>query len=115
MVLLHSTGHNGSCYIETKNLDGETNLKTKQAPKVLSEAFSKTLSLNLLFNPENSKEHVELSCEPPNNSIYKFHGTLKTTSRLRKCLDKIEELKHPDMSIDNENVVLRGMSLKNTE
>jgi phospholipid-transporting ATPase len=27
MVLLSSSGRKGICYIETKNLDGETNLK----------------------------------------------------------------------------------------
>lgn len=29
LILLKSTGPNGVCYIETKNLDGETNLKHK--------------------------------------------------------------------------------------
>ena len=30
MILLHSSGTKGTCYVETKNLDGETNLKLKQ-------------------------------------------------------------------------------------
>jgi magnesium-transporting ATPase (P-type) len=29
MVLLNSEGIDGICYVETKNLDGETNLKMK--------------------------------------------------------------------------------------
>ena len=29
MVLLYSSGQKGSCYVETKSLDGETNLKIK--------------------------------------------------------------------------------------
>jgi len=29
MVFLQSTGPKGTCYVETKNLDGETNLKLK--------------------------------------------------------------------------------------
>jgi len=29
MVLLHTSGPEGTCYVETKNLDGETNLKMK--------------------------------------------------------------------------------------
>lgn len=35
MVLLHSSGPKGACYIETKNLDGETNLKIKAPVKEL--------------------------------------------------------------------------------
>jgi magnesium-transporting ATPase (P-type) len=33
LVLLNSSGPKGICYIETKNLDGETNLKHKVANK----------------------------------------------------------------------------------
>lgn len=33
MILLHSSGPKGICYIETKNLDGETNLKHKVTNK----------------------------------------------------------------------------------
>ena len=40
MVLLYSTGPKGTCYVETKNLDGETNLKLKQIQKDLQGAFS---------------------------------------------------------------------------
>jgi len=32
MILLSSSSPKGICYIETKNLDGETNLKHKQSP-----------------------------------------------------------------------------------
>jgi magnesium-transporting ATPase (P-type) len=35
MVLVRSANSNGIAYIETKNLDGETNLKLKAAEKDL--------------------------------------------------------------------------------
>ena len=33
LIILNSSGAKGICYIETKNLDGETNLKHRQALK----------------------------------------------------------------------------------
>ena len=33
MILLY-TSNNDWCYVETKNLDGETNLKKKSVPKI---------------------------------------------------------------------------------
>lgn len=38
LILLNSSASKGICYIETKNLDGETNLKHKQANKRTLEA-----------------------------------------------------------------------------
>ena len=40
IMLLHSKGPEGVCYVETKNLDGETNLKMKQTPSVLNQTYS---------------------------------------------------------------------------
>ena len=33
LLILKSSDENGVCYVETKNLDGETNLKIKLANK----------------------------------------------------------------------------------
>jgi magnesium-transporting ATPase (P-type) len=38
-VIIHSSDPKGVCYVETKGLDGETNLKMKNAPKKLNEKF----------------------------------------------------------------------------
>jgi phospholipid-transporting ATPase len=37
LILLYSSGPKGICYIETKNLDGETNLKHKVTNKEVME------------------------------------------------------------------------------
>ena len=37
LILLQSTLPLGICYVETKNLDGETNLKQKQASQALHD------------------------------------------------------------------------------
>ena len=39
MVMLRSSTPKNICYVETKSLDGETNLKEKLAPKVVFERF----------------------------------------------------------------------------
>lgn len=45
MVLLHTSDSKGVAYVETKNLDGETNLKIKQANKDIHAFFSSPESL----------------------------------------------------------------------
>jgi len=41
MALIHTEddSNSGECYVLTKNLDGETNLKRKYAPKILQQEF----------------------------------------------------------------------------
>ena len=70
MVLLYSTENEGAFYVETKNLDGETNLKLKNVAKDLIEPF------NDIENLQESKglKKASLNIEEPNNRIYKFDG-----------------------------------------
>ena len=39
LLVVQSTEDEGVCYVETKNLDGETNLKHKNVPKQLQSSF----------------------------------------------------------------------------
>lgn len=52
--------------METKNLDGETNLKIKNTQK----------DLNYYFKNERDLTGIngEIICEKPNNAIHKFEG-----------------------------------------
>lgn len=43
LIIVYSSNPGGTCYVETKNLDGETNLKIKKVPSKLMACFS-TLS-----------------------------------------------------------------------
>mmetsp|Transcript_48314 Transcript_48314/g.35499 ORF Transcript_48314/g.35499 Transcript_48314/m.35499 type:complete len:160 (+) Transcript_48314:278-757(+) len=62
IVLLNSSAEKGICYVETKNLDGETNLKHKSSHKeVVRHCASEGEAL---------KMEAELSCERPNDKIY---------------------------------------------
>jgi len=60
------------CYIETSNLDGETNLKIRQAiPETAKLLEIKDLAL--------FKGTVQ--CELPNRHLYEFSGVLKETDK----------------------------------
>ena len=67
LILLASSEPEGLCYIETANLDGETNLKIKQA---LPETAG-ILSPGVL-----SRVQGILKSEQPNNHLYTYDGTL---------------------------------------
>lgn len=83
------------CYIETKNLDGETNLENKQADTRIKDKYIKG---------ENNfgNECVIVHYESPNKMIYRFDG-------------KIEPPFGDSFLLNYSNVVLRGCCLKNTE
>eukprot|EP00351_Strombidinopsis_sp_SopsisLIS2011_P002348 CAMPEP_0116879022 /NCGR_PEP_ID=MMETSP0463-20121206/10774_1 /TAXON_ID=181622 /ORGANISM="Strombidinopsis sp, Strain SopsisLIS2011" /LENGTH=74 /DNA_ID=CAMNT_0004527831 /DNA_START=453 /DNA_END=677 /DNA_ORIENTATION=+ len=68
MVLLHSAGVKGSCYIETKSLDGETNLKTKKPVRELQE----------VINQDNTDaiSDYRIKCKTPDHFIYTFDAML---------------------------------------
>ncbi|XP_070763654.1 phospholipid-transporting ATPase ID [Enoplosus armatus] len=92
ILLLCSSEPYGLCYIETAELDGETNLKVRQALTVTSDLgdIAKLMDFD-----------GEVICEPPNNKLDKFTGTL--------CW---RDNKYP---LDNEKMLLRGCVLRNTE
>uniref|UniRef100_A0A672J8C2 Phospholipid-transporting ATPase n=1 Tax=Salarias fasciatus TaxID=181472 RepID=A0A672J8C2_SALFA len=92
LLLLSSTEPHGLCYIETAELDGETNMKVRQSVSVTSE----------LGDPNNlASFDGEVVCEPPNNKLDRFCGTLYWRDK-----------KYP---LTNQNMLLRGCVLRNTE
>ncbi|XP_066194016.1 phospholipid-transporting ATPase ID isoform X3 [Sylvia atricapilla] len=92
LLLLSSSEPHGLCYIETAELDGETNMKVRQAIPVTAELGD--ASRLACFDGE-------VICEPPNNKLDKFGGTLYW-----------KEDKYP---LSNQNMLLRGCVLRNTE
>ncbi|XP_028282199.1 phospholipid-transporting ATPase ID isoform X2 [Parambassis ranga] len=92
LLLLSSSEPHGLCYIETAELDGETNMKVRQSVSVTSE----------LGDPNNlATFDGEVVCEPPNNKLDRFCGTLYWRDK-----------KYP---LTNQNMLLRGCVLRNTE
>ncbi|KAJ8380655.1 hypothetical protein SKAU_G00014330 [Synaphobranchus kaupii] len=93
LLLLSSSEPLNLVYIETAELDGETNLKVKQALTVTGD-MGDSIQMLAAFDGE-------VRCEPPNNRLDKFTGTLT--------------FKDQKYSLDNEKILLRGCTLRNTE
>ncbi|XP_018312349.1 phospholipid-transporting ATPase ID isoform X3 [Mycetomoellerius zeteki] len=93
VLLLTTSEPNGLCYIETAELDGETNLKCRQC---LPETAEMMDNHELIGQFDG-----EIVCETPNNLLNKFDGTL--TWRGKKY------------ALDNDKIILRGCVLRNTQ
>ncbi|KAJ1416511.1 P-type ATPase [Sesbania bispinosa] len=68
LLLLSSSYEDGVCYVETMNLDGETNLKLKHALEVTT---------HLQNEKSLQKFRAMVKCEDPNENLYSFIGTLQ--------------------------------------
>lgn len=68
MVLLASSEADGSCYVQTANLDGETDLKPRVALKETA-GCRQTAELQRLM--------VEVQCATPNKHVYEFDAVMR--------------------------------------
>ncbi|XP_019390431.1 PREDICTED: probable phospholipid-transporting ATPase VB [Crocodylus porosus] len=93
ILLLYSSDQNGTCHLETSNLDGETNLKQRQ---VVTGFFHQ----NSEFHPEFFQNTIV--CEMPNNDLNKFKGF-------------VEQPDGKKVGFSSENLLLRGCTIRNTE
>lgn len=95
LVLLASSEPEGLCYIETANLDGETNLKIKQAIPETADLVSPA---------ELSRLGGKIRSEQPNSSLYTYEATLTVhTGGGEK-----------ELSLAPDQLLLRGATLRNT-
>ncbi|KAG0495862.1 hypothetical protein HPP92_000553 [Vanilla planifolia] len=91
LLLLSSSYEDGICYVETMNLDGETNLKVKRSLEI-------TLPLDddEVFNDFKGM----VRCEDPNSSLYTFVGNLEYDRQI--------------YALDPNQILLRDSKLRNT-
>uniref|UniRef100_A0A8C0RNP3 Phospholipid-transporting ATPase n=1 Tax=Canis lupus familiaris TaxID=9615 RepID=A0A8C0RNP3_CANLF len=93
MVLISSSEPQVTCYVATSNLDGETNLKLRQA--LLETAQMQT-------ERQLSSLSGKIECEGPNRHFNTFIGTLYLNDE-------------SPVPIGPDQVLLRGTQLKNTQ
>ncbi|GAA5808257.1 hypothetical protein MFLAVUS_001645 [Mucor flavus] len=101
-VLISSSDNEGVCFVETKDLDGETNLKPRNSIQELKHIQSGADCL--------SDCHFYVEAGAPSPDLYKFSGTLVT---LEKSCDKWTEKNKTPVEI--ENILLRGHVIRNTK
>ncbi|KAI9728365.1 MAG: hypothetical protein M1828_003765 [Chrysothrix sp. TS-e1954] len=90
LLLLHTPKQ--KAYVETMALDGETNLKSKQAPQCLA---------GLCNTPEKlSKCSAEIVVEDPNPDLYNFEGHITVGTET--------------LSLTMSEVIYRGSIIRNT-
>lgn len=97
IIVLSTSNPDHLCFVETKNLDGETNLKVR-----------KSLKATCSISSEEDLEHAHflIDSEPPNANLYTYNGVLKYRPGGK-------ETKQDAVTINE--MLLRGCSLRNTK
>jgi phospholipid-translocating ATPase len=104
VVLLSTSDKHGICFVETKDLDGETNLKPRNSVQELKHIQSGEDCLNDC--------HFYIEAGAPAPDLYKFEGTLVTLEKHENADKWVEKSKTP---IEIENILLRGHIVRNTK
>ncbi|KAJ2986645.1 hypothetical protein NUW58_g4927 [Xylaria curta] len=101
IIVLATSDNDGACYVETKNLDGETNLKVRQALRC---------GRTLKHARDCERAQFSIESEPPQPNLYKYNAAIKWQQSFPGVGSK-------DMSepITIDNLLLRGCNLRNTE
>ncbi|KAG6899806.1 hypothetical protein C0993_006629 [Termitomyces sp. T159_Od127] len=89
-------------FVETKNLDGETNLKSRHACAQLTH-------LRTAADCANVRHRFRVEADRPNVNMYKLSATLRLDSK--DAAEKERKEAHP---IDMQMMLLRGTVLRNT-
>jgi phospholipid-translocating ATPase len=97
IVVLSTSDPDGICYLETKNLDGETNLKPRRSVKSTSSIRSEE---------DIERSSFLLDSEPPHQNLYLYHGVLRYTDPASG------EEKQDAVTISE--LLLRGCAIRNT-
>eukprot|EP00668_Euglena_longa_P002162 GGOE01002504.1.p1 GENE.GGOE01002504.1~~GGOE01002504.1.p1 ORF type:complete len:1264 (-),score=465.29 GGOE01002504.1:496-4287(-) len=106
VVLATSDASGGLAYIETSQLDGETNLKHRESIQavhaaLLAYGFAPGTAQRLTPAGVQLLEKLWVEAEPPNDRLHRFQGTLH-----------VGEEKVP---ISNKQTMYRGCYLRNTK
>ncbi|KAF2202092.1 phospholipid-translocating P-type ATPase [Delitschia confertaspora ATCC 74209] len=103
IVVLSTSDPDGACYVETKNLDGETNLKVRSALHC---------SRDVRHARHCEKAEFVIESEGPHSNLYSYNAVIRWQQRDAANPDSSYEMAEP---ITINNLLLRGCQLRNTE
>ncbi|KAF6198978.1 hypothetical protein GE061_007001 [Apolygus lucorum] len=93
VLLLRTSDDHGTCYLDTCNLDGESNLKLRNVPQGFVDKQHS-------WRP--SDFHSILEVDPPTTKLYQFHGAIVDQDGGR-------------IPVSTEHLLLRDSVIKNTD
>ncbi|XP_073710480.1 phospholipid-transporting ATPase IA isoform X4 [Misgurnus anguillicaudatus] len=93
IIILSSSEPQGMCYIETSNLDGETNLKIRQGLQITTDLKDIDSLMRL---------SGRIECESPNRHLYEFVGNIRLDG-------------HSTVPLSPDQILMRGAQLRNTQ
>ncbi|KAI8910720.1 hypothetical protein DFJ77DRAFT_470897 [Powellomyces hirtus] len=96
-IILSTNYEDGTCFVETAELDGETNLKRRSAVVELAH-----------YNTDEKVSSIQgtILCEQPNDKLNTFDGLISVTAPNGQ-----PSVKYP---LTPTNVILRGSNIRNT-
>lgn len=104
VIVLSTSTDDGACYVETKNLDGETNLKVRNA-------LHCTRDVKHARHCERSEFMIE--SEGPHSNLYSYNAVIRWKQYSKKDPDQEPYDMAEPISINN--MLLRGCQIRNTE
>lgn len=103
VIVLSSSNPDGNAFVETKNLDGETNLKVRQSLRC---------GRSLKHARDCERARFMLDSEAPQPNLYKYNGAVKWQQRFGGPDSELHDMVEP---VNIDNMLLRGCNLRNTE
>ncbi|KAI5475468.1 phospholipid-translocating ATPase [Pseudohyphozyma bogoriensis] len=113
LIVLSTSDPEGLCFVETKNLDGETNLKQRKCLKA---------TMGIASEEDVEKSRFSVDAEEPTANLYSFNGVLKWRVKEQigrehpviegKAREKEEEKVE---AVTINELLLRGCALRNTK
>ena len=94
LLIIKSSNDNGYCYLQTSNLDGETNLKAREALQCFH---------NVINTVTDCEMYGKIEIGKPDKNIYNIEG----------CVSDVDRYINSKIYFDISNCLLRGGVLKN--